>query len=200
MRQQISKRTRFRVLRRDGFACTYCGASQASGATLHVDHVVPVAKGGGNEIENLVAACADCNLGKGVEPARSSATDRGVGAPTWGLSFKDNGRCHWQFEVVERTNAAVRLITFSWLTGGEWSVETVAKNFLAERCLLFTRYDEFIAAAAHWGDLRAGRVNPAFVSPTDSPVEPLRATTQPRKDALGHGGSQEPLAPVYGPF
>jgi hypothetical protein len=33
---------------------------------LQVDHVVPVAEGGGNEIENLVTSCFECNSGKGA--------------------------------------------------------------------------------------------------------------------------------------
>jgi 5-methylcytosine-specific restriction endonuclease McrA len=35
---------------------------------LHVDHIVAVAEGGGNEEENLIAACSDCNHGKHVKP------------------------------------------------------------------------------------------------------------------------------------
>lgn len=59
----ISKRTRFEVMTRDGHACRYCGAS-APDAKLTIDHVVPIALGGGDEPSNLVAACRDCNAGK----------------------------------------------------------------------------------------------------------------------------------------
>lgn len=61
--RKSSVRLRFAVLERCGFACVYCGRRPPD-VTLHVDHVVPVAKGGSNEIHNLVAACRDCNLGK----------------------------------------------------------------------------------------------------------------------------------------
>jgi 5-methylcytosine-specific restriction endonuclease McrA len=37
------------------------------GARLEVDHKIPVAKGGRNEIENLWALCFECNRGKGVQ-------------------------------------------------------------------------------------------------------------------------------------
>lgn len=60
----ISKRTRYEVLRRDNHTCRYCGAS-APTVTLTVDHVVPVALGGSDLPTNLVAACQDCNSGKG---------------------------------------------------------------------------------------------------------------------------------------
>jgi len=62
-RKQVSKRTRFEIFKRDAFACQYCGAHPPT-AILHVDHIVPVAKGGGNESDNLITSCDRCNLGK----------------------------------------------------------------------------------------------------------------------------------------
>lgn len=61
----IGPKLRFRVLERCGFACTYCGR-KPPWITLHVDHVVPVALGGTNDEGNLVAACWECNTGKGA--------------------------------------------------------------------------------------------------------------------------------------
>lgn len=61
----MRKSIRFAVLERDGFRCRYCGAASADGATLHVDHIHPRAHGGDQEdMDNLVTACLDCNLGK----------------------------------------------------------------------------------------------------------------------------------------
>lgn len=54
------RKQRLRVLRRDGGICVYCGAD----ATC-VDHVVPMVRGGGDEMDNLVASCTLCNLRKG---------------------------------------------------------------------------------------------------------------------------------------
>ena len=62
-REYISKKTRFEVFKRDGFKCQYCGKS-APDVILHLDHIVPVCKGGGSDILNLVTSCADCNQGK----------------------------------------------------------------------------------------------------------------------------------------
>lgn len=59
----VSRRLRFEILRRDGYACRYCGA-KAPDVVLTVDHVVPVALGGGDEPNNLVTACQPCNAGK----------------------------------------------------------------------------------------------------------------------------------------
>ena len=62
-RKTISKKTRFEVFKRDGFTCQYCGAHPPA-VILHVDHIVPLALGGDNHIDNYVTACAPCNLGK----------------------------------------------------------------------------------------------------------------------------------------
>jgi len=59
-------RLRFRVLRRDNFKCCACGASPAKDPSveLHIDHVIPWAKGGETIIENLQTLCSSCNYGK----------------------------------------------------------------------------------------------------------------------------------------
>lgn len=57
-------RLRFRVLNRCNFACVYCGRKSVE-AKLQIDHVIPKSKGGTNEESNLVAACWECNIGKG---------------------------------------------------------------------------------------------------------------------------------------
>lgn len=64
-RKGLSKRTRFEVFKRDGFACQYCGAHPPS-VLLHADHITAVANDGDNEMDNLVTACEACNLGKGA--------------------------------------------------------------------------------------------------------------------------------------
>lgn len=62
-RLAINAQLRFRVLERDSFKCVYCGMP-GTHCVLEVDHVVPVARGGTNELANLAASCADCNAGK----------------------------------------------------------------------------------------------------------------------------------------
>lgn len=59
----VSKRLRFEVLRRDNHTCRYCGGTPPD-VILTVDHVIPVALGGSDDPDNLVAACKDCNAGK----------------------------------------------------------------------------------------------------------------------------------------
>ena len=64
-RKSMSKKLRFEVFKRDSFTCQYCG-SQSPDVILHVDHIKPVAKGGANDLLNLITSCVDCNLGKGA--------------------------------------------------------------------------------------------------------------------------------------
>lgn len=67
-RDPIPAQLRFRVLQRDAFRCGYCGRTAQDGAVLHVDHVIPVALGGLTAEDNLMTACAECNLGKSASP------------------------------------------------------------------------------------------------------------------------------------
>jgi hypothetical protein len=64
-RKSMSATQRFEIFKRDGFKCMYCGAHPPD-VKLHVDHIVAVAKGGGNDVDNLITSCERCNLGKGV--------------------------------------------------------------------------------------------------------------------------------------
>lgn len=60
--------TRFNLFLRDEFQCQYCGAK----GELTFDHVVPRSRGGVTSWQNVVAACAPCNLRKGSKSLRHS--------------------------------------------------------------------------------------------------------------------------------
>jgi hypothetical protein len=64
-RQQISKKLRFDIFKRDGFICQYCGQTPPN-VVLEIDHIIPVKSKGTNDINNLITACFDCNRGKGA--------------------------------------------------------------------------------------------------------------------------------------
>ena len=49
--------------------CFYCKVEIKRGINLHLDHVVPLSRGGEHSITNLVPACAFCNLKKGTKTA-----------------------------------------------------------------------------------------------------------------------------------
>lgn len=63
-RKPLSKKIRFEVFKRDKFVCQYCGR-MAPDIILEVDHIVPVAEGGTDDMLNLITSCRDCNRGKG---------------------------------------------------------------------------------------------------------------------------------------
>ena len=69
-KRDIPLRLRLKVLKRDDFKCVFCGRSPAinSGVVLHIDHILPVAKGGATRLENLQTLCSKCNLGKSDKP------------------------------------------------------------------------------------------------------------------------------------
>lgn len=53
------------VSRRAGHRCEYCRAPEGiSNIEFEVDHVLPVARGGADELTNLALACRACNLRK----------------------------------------------------------------------------------------------------------------------------------------
>jgi len=51
---------RTNVFRRDGWACQYCGESLGA-SDLTFDHVLPRARGGRTDWENIVTCCRACN-------------------------------------------------------------------------------------------------------------------------------------------
>ena len=65
VRKQIGVVAARLIARRDGDACVYCGATEASsGRKLHLDHITARALGGTNDVTNLVTACHSCNSRK----------------------------------------------------------------------------------------------------------------------------------------
>jgi 5-methylcytosine-specific restriction endonuclease McrA len=63
-RNSISDKLRWLVLDRDCSRCVKCGLGPSSTVTLEVDHIVPVANGGFDTIDNLQTLCIRCNRGK----------------------------------------------------------------------------------------------------------------------------------------
>jgi 5-methylcytosine-specific restriction endonuclease McrA len=81
--------TRFNLFLRDSFVCQYCG----SGEELTFDHVIPRSRGGRTTWENIVTACARCNLHKGGRtPREADMTPRRRPVRPGSHELQDNGR------------------------------------------------------------------------------------------------------------
>lgn len=59
----VSRRRR-EIFEKSEGKCHYCSASLRVDGAWHVEHMMPKALGGSDDMVNLVAACVPCNLGK----------------------------------------------------------------------------------------------------------------------------------------
>jgi hypothetical protein len=76
--RHISLKLRDKILRRDNFRCVFCGRGVNDGVKLHVDHIIPVSKGGTSHADNLQTLCEECNLGKSNRHSRSNYEDNNI--------------------------------------------------------------------------------------------------------------------------
>ena len=67
-------------------ACAYCGSE----GTLEWEHIIPLARGGPDSIDNLVLACRPCNAAKGTKDIYAMYRSRTHEAPrvVWGKYLK----------------------------------------------------------------------------------------------------------------
>lgn len=150
----IDKATRFRVLANAKFTCFYCGR-RAPEVKLEVDHVDPRANGGSGDPENLVAACFDCNRGKGHRVLGAEARDTfPVGQHC--LILADDGKADYQGAVTAIVGDGLAVRCYDWIVGapspatrifpiGDWSrwrfYESDAKMAWDLRCGGKARHD-----------------------------------------------------------
>lgn len=131
VRNPVSAQQRLKVLVRDRFTCTYCGAIGPE-TELEVDHIHPVSKGGSNHISNLTTACKPCNLKKrdsvGMTP--KSFNDPLVG--TWLHVFdgSDGREPVYQGEIKFVRDSTVFVTLFSWLDGSPSRLKSFALDFI----------------------------------------------------------------------
>lgn len=61
----VERFNRNAIFVRDKALCAYCGLG-LDPLNWHLDHVVPISRGGGHTRQNVVASCPPCNLSKGA--------------------------------------------------------------------------------------------------------------------------------------
>lgn len=78
-RRKISDSTRQRLEEIAGYRCSYCRSPMAAGVAMVIEHIIPIAVGGSNDVDNLCLACYRCNQFKGpkivaVDPQSTALT------------------------------------------------------------------------------------------------------------------------------
>ncbi len=63
-RKLMTKELRAQVAIRDNYTCQKCGKYMPDGVGLHIDHIVPISKGGKSIPSNLQVLCSKCNGSK----------------------------------------------------------------------------------------------------------------------------------------
>lgn len=64
-RRLLTKELRRKIIERDNYTCQICGKYMPDEVGLHVDHIIPIKKGGKSVESNLQVLCDKCNLHKG---------------------------------------------------------------------------------------------------------------------------------------
>lgn len=138
----ISKRLRFEILKRDGFACRYCHRDKV---IITVDHVIPRTLGGTDHPSNLVASCDDCNAGKtSALPGGPTVEDVNEDLMRWAVALKRAARGDWEARETEAViNAAVHVWQSHWMP--EHQADPPAKLKAEFRAQAAEIYPELIA-------------------------------------------------------
>lgn len=76
-RNPIDSTTRYATFERAGFKCQACGdrPNPLNDVQLHIDHIVPLSCGGGDDAGNLQVLCSACNISKGNRHAHDHNLD-----------------------------------------------------------------------------------------------------------------------------
>lgn len=63
-RNKITPALREKIKQRDNYTCQLCGKQMFDNVGLHIDHIIPISKGGKTVESNLQVLCSVCNLKK----------------------------------------------------------------------------------------------------------------------------------------
>jgi 5-methylcytosine-specific restriction endonuclease McrA len=103
----VSVQEGVRILERDQYRCQYCGldgrASFDNALAMSVDFVLPRAKKGKKDPQNLVACCRACNMIKGRRVYRSFEE-----AKVYVLQQRDGLRKAWEAKAAPAVGQAVK--------------------------------------------------------------------------------------------
>lgn len=147
-----SAEVRIRVMKRDRFLCTYCGAS-GNDSELEIDHIIAVANGGSNHISNLTTACRVCNQKKsdGHRKPNPKFQVNKIANPLVDMFFhtlNESGEIQYQGYIVGVDGDVVLGQLFSWLHGGPTIVQKFNKDEMySSRTVLYSSQEAWNSAA-----------------------------------------------------
>lgn len=134
-----------RIMRRDRYACAYCGI-EGRDAELQIDHIIPVAKGGSHHISNLITSCRTCNQSKGVSDKpkinRVTAMEKSGFDGLFVHTYK-NGKIHNQGQIIGKDEGLYAVQLFSFMDGRPTIVRFIAQDFLLNECRVYSTEDEW---------------------------------------------------------
>lgn len=139
-RKPLSKKIRYEVFKRDKFTCQYCGR-KAPDVVLHVDHIKPVAKGGKNDIMNLITSCSDCNLGKGAREISDDSIIKKQQAQLQELADKNEQlemMLQWRDELQQFTDREVDVVNSRISELSDWCANENGKKTIRKYLKEFT--------------------------------------------------------------
>lgn len=64
-RKHIPNSVKAKLWEKAGGRCYHCGDTINPFENLHIDHLIPLSRGGVDHIDNYVLSCAACNVKKG---------------------------------------------------------------------------------------------------------------------------------------
>ncbi|GBO55217.1 HNH endonuclease [Pseudanabaena sp. lw0831] len=66
-RIKIPTDVREKIFERNNYQCQSCQKIDLTAKSLHIDHIIPLAQGGANDMSNLQTLCAKCNREKSAK-------------------------------------------------------------------------------------------------------------------------------------
>ena len=103
-RGSIPKHMRDEVYRRDDRVCVYCGA-ECRAEELTIDHLIPMALGGLDEMTNWASCCRACNQRKAAQPLEEFLESLAMPIeelPVYGDPVIDNPAIPMQLRLLRR--------------------------------------------------------------------------------------------------
>ena len=103
-RGSIPKKMRLEIYERDGYTCQFCDKKFVS-TDLTIDHLIPLAHGGVDEVTNYVTCCRSCNTRKSDMPLTEFARTVNVSVdklPVHGDPIIDNEELPIEVRLIRK--------------------------------------------------------------------------------------------------